>query len=256
MRTTIILFLTILVPFSSLQVKAQNSDTEYKKLNFYDKYAYKTAMEMYKVAETKPFGEDAYFLMKDITRLINRGASIDDEEVLDNLKMLEPYRMSPKVQDELKIWVDKSAKLILSRLTTKQVSLSALQSVSTAYNAGNFEKTIQECRKILSETPNHLDIRSNMALALMHVNRDLCAQIELEIVRELSNVHIPAMLNLTVLYERMNMRGEAEQMVFTLKRLSERQKLDIPMVRFNAAWYQFQNGNTQYVDTLRNRANR
>ena len=265
MRTTIIVFLAILIPFSSSEIKAQKSRksrkaqqpaTEYKKIDFYDKYAYKTAIEMYEIADTLPFGEDAFLLVKETSRLINRGASIDDEEIWKNLQKLEPYRMHPTVQDEVRIWVEKGAKSISTQPATKQATLSSLQSVSKAYNSGEFDKAIQECRKILSEAPNHLDIRSNMALALMHVNRDLCAQIELEIIRELSNVHIPSMLNLTVVYERMNMRGEAEQMVFTLKRLSDKQKLDIPPVRYNAAWYQFQNGNTRYADTLRNRANR
>jgi len=256
MRTTIITFLAILLPFTSSVIKAQKSETEYKKIEFYDKHAYKTAIDMYKVAKTLPFDEDAYILMKKITRLINKGTSIDDETIWKYLQMLEPYRMDPQLQDEVLIWVEKSADLISTQSTAKQVTLSSLQSVSKAYNAGEFDRTIQECRKILSDVPNHFDIRSNMALALMHENRDLCAQIELEIIQELSKVHIPSMLNLTVLYERMNMRDYAEQMVLALKRLSDKQNLDIPIVRYNAAWYQFQNGNEKSAETLLNRNKR
>jgi hypothetical protein len=255
MKTPLFILFTLLVSFAPLKVKAQNSNEERKKIDFYDKHAYKTASDMYAVAETMPFDEDAYALIKEITRMINQGLPIENNIIWKNLQELEPYRMTPRVQAAVKIWVEASAKRIQTQ-SVKQVALTSLQSVSQAYNSRDFEKTVQASKTILSDAPKHFDIRSNMALALMHQNRDLCAQIELEIIHKLSDKHVPSLLNLTVLYERMKLRREAEEMVSTLKWLSENKKIDIPMARYNDAWFQFQNGNSRYANTLHNRAKR
>ena len=219
-------------------------------------FAYKTAAEMYAVADTLPYSTEADLLIKEISSKIDQGLSVENEAIWANLQKLEPYRMHHRVQEAVKIWVDKSAKKISSQKSTNQTTLSSLQSVSQAYNSRDFEKAIQECKNILQGTPKHLDVRSNMALALMHQNKDLCAQIELEIVLKLSENHIPAMLNLTVVYERLNKRKDAENMVAKLLQLSAGNNLNAPLIRYNAAWYRFQNGEYFYADTLLNRTKR
>ena len=253
MKTTVFAIFIALVSFSSTKVKAQSSDVENKKLNLYDKFAYKTAAEMYAVADTMPYSTEADLLITEISNKIAQGLFVENEAIWDNLQKLEPYRMHHRVQEAVKIWVDKSAKKISSQKSATQTTLASLQSVSQAYNSRDFEKAIQECKNILQGSPKHLDVRSNMALALIHLNKDLCAQIELEIVLKLSDKHIPAMLNLTVAYERLNKHQDAEDVLAKLLQLSENNKLNNPMIRYNAAWFRFQDGNYSYADTLLNR---
>ena len=254
-KTAFVLFI-IFFPFSSLIIKAQSSDVENVKLNFHDRHAYKTAVEMYSVADTLPYNVDADLFINQISSRIDRGLPIEDETVWEILQKLEPYRMHHRVQEAVKVWVDKSVKRISTQKVTGQATLASLQSASQAYNSRDFEKTVQECKKILSGSPRHHDLRSNMALALMHQNKDLCAQIELEIVHKLSNTHIPAMINLTVVYERLNKRRDAESMANALSQLAGSRNLDVPLIRYNEAWYRLQNGEYQYADTVVNRARR
>jgi len=205
---------------------------------------------MYAVADTLPYSMEVDQLMHQVSAKIDQGLPIEDETIWVNLLKLEPYRMHHRVQETVKIWVDKSAKKISNQRSSGQAALTSLQSVSQAYHARDFEKTVQECKKILSQTPKHLDIRSNMALALMHLNKDLCAQIELEIVVKLSETHIPAMLNLTVVYEKANRRKDAENMASKLSQIAGSKNLDVPLIRHNVAWYHLQNGDYRYADTL------
>ena len=251
MKSNIIATLVLLTSLSPF-IMAQNTNEEYQRIDFSDKFAFKTAIEMYEVAETKPYGEEAEILIKRITDKINQGLAIEHESIWDNLEKLEPYRKHPEIQDAVRTWVDRCAQKISGQKTGGTVTLSMLQAASKAYNAREFAKSVQECKSILKNMPNHCDIRSNMALALLHLNKDLCAQIELEITLKVCDSHIPAMLNLTVVYERLDMRNDAEEMVAVLTLLSNKKHIDIPLARFNAAWFQFQDGNSHYADTLLN----
>jgi len=256
MKTNAFVLFIIFLPLSSSIIKAQSSDVENITLTFHDRHAYRTAVEMYTVADTLPYSVDAGLFINQISSRVDRGLPIEDETVWDILQKLEPYRMHLRVQEAVKVWVDKSVKIITAQKNTGSATLASLQSASQAYNSRDFEKTVQECKKILSESPRHHDVRSNMALALMHQNKDLCAQIELEIVHKLSSTHIPAMINLTVVYERLNKRRDAESMANALSNLSVSRKLNVPLIRYNEAWYRLQKGEYQYADTLVHRAKR
>ena len=256
MKANILIITFVLIQVAFLKIMAQNSNISNKKIEFSDPYAFKTAIDMYEIAPTLPYDGKADRLVKKISKTIGRGYPIENEDIWSDIKKLEPYRMHPNVQAAVTDWVDKCADRISKQRKVRQVRFASLQTISKNYKAGDFEQTIKACNVILLESPQHYDVRSNLALALMHLNRDLCAQIELEIICKLSSRHIPAMLNLTVVYERLNKREEAEKMAATLTQLALDHKIDMPSVGFNEAWYQFQNGNTQYADTLLNRSNR
>lgn len=252
MKTNVFAIFIILVSFSIFHAKAQSSDVETKTMHMFDQYAYKTAVDMYAVADTLPYSKDADVLIKNISGKIDQGLSIENETIWTNLQKLEPYRMHHKVQAAVKTWVDKSVRKISTQSTSKQVTLSVLQSASQAYKSGHFEHAVQEYKNILSGAPKHSDVRSNMGLALMHLNKDLCAQIELEIVAKLYDTHLPAQINLVVVYERMKLSKNAENLVTKLSSLANSSNLDVPMVRFNAAWYRFQSGDYIFANTLLN----
>jgi hypothetical protein len=71
----------------------------------------------------------------------------------------------------------------------------------------------------------------------MHKNMDLCALMELELLNEMEIKYYPAMINLTVLYERMGRSEDAEALAYKLSTYMKEQELKVPLVKFNTAWY-------------------
>jgi hypothetical protein len=210
-----------------------------------DPYAYETAAGMYAVADTLPVDETVTLLAVNISRQLKQGLMPEDDIIWDTLQKLEPYRKSRQVQETLKTWVT------YIRNTERSDSDSAITSSSRlispiiqAYRQGEFDKVIALSRTLLLDPGRKIReesvqiVRNNLALALMHENRDLCAQMELELINTGNKIrYFPALINLTVVYERLGKREEAEVLVNRLTEYMEKEELRMPLADFNVAWY-------------------
>jgi tetratricopeptide (TPR) repeat protein len=209
-----------------------------------DPYAYETAAEMYAEADTLPFDDTAARLVTDISRqLVQQGLTLEDEIIWATLQKLEPYRKSEQVQKALKTWTLVEYIRKARGYNSAYDSRSLISPVVQAYHQGEFDKVIALSRKLLLNTELNIRgellqvVRNNLALALMHKNRDLCAQMELELLNTEKILYFPALINLTVVYERLGKREEAELLANRLTEYMKEEKLKMPLVDFNAAWF-------------------
>jgi len=250
------LFFTVFLYFVHQGSQAQHDKTQ---SIMRDKYAYETASEMYAVADTIAATQkiplliippDTIVAAKEISMLIEKinkeiklGTLIEDDKIWSNLQQLEPYRMNEEVQASITEWVGAMNKYMPK---STQIPLSKVKEINKAYYAHDFDKVVDLSRQLLRKSSGYYDernyaVRNNMALALMHQNKDLCAQIELEIIKNTGNKeqhkYIPALINLTVLYERLGKSGEAENLSDDLLQYTKKENITVPLVNFNAAWY-------------------
>jgi tetratricopeptide (TPR) repeat protein len=220
-----------------------------------DPYVYETAAEMYAVADTLPFDDTAALLVADVSRHLEQGLMPEDDIIWDTLQKLEPYRKSGQVQQAMKTWTEYIWKAEGSGSASATDNSRLISPVSQAYYRGEFDKVIALSRELLSdpelkarEELVHV-VRNNLALALMHENRDLCAQMELELLNiETNTRYFPALINLTVVYERLGKRKEAELLANRLTEYMKKQKLEMPLIDFNAAWFPGEKGNYRSVN--------
>ncbi|MDR2626805.1 MAG: hypothetical protein LBC40_02090 [Dysgonamonadaceae bacterium] len=234
-----------------------------------DPWAFETAGEMYSVNDTLPFDNKASEIMKEISVNLKKEICLEDEKIWKLLMSLEPYRKSKQVQDSIKQWC--KFYYYSPVCTTSDVSRLARQ-----YRNKDFKTVITDARKMLgrpsSDIPQanqstkemypEFGVRNNLALALIHENQDLCAQVELEIilfnrssfsssssspsasnvrfdVQAFNNTYLSAMMNLTVVYERLGRPNDAERLAGSLHDYAMRNELNSSPVAFNAAWYHF-----------------
>lgn len=199
-----------------------------------DIHHFRTTAQMYRTAPVKPYGKEA-------ARLIAR---MNTDPVRSLLQKLNPYRKSSEVQEALKKWKT----LWVSRIKAgKKPNLRtgatlAFKGANSYYKRksktreGNI-KILEVARKkyleVLKKYPTHLDARNNLALCELHLGNDLAAQLELETLRELSPVYMPAMINLTVVYERLRRSKRAEKLAHE----THQKHPKIPQAVFNAGWY-------------------
>ena len=238
----------LILSFIFLYFVQQNTYSQDEQRILRDKYAFETAYEMYAVADTAAFTEEAALLIKKIDNELNRFYSygrrpIEDDEIWNELQKLEPYRMSQQVQSAVLKWISLMRFNPNTGMPNPYYNPVWYLDIQTAYLEKDFDKVIEESRRYLSGMPINdfttFAVRNNMALALMHQNKDLCALIELEIVREMSggNPYFPALINLTVLYERLGNREEAESLSEYLLDYAINEEITVPLINFNAAWY-------------------
>ena len=203
-----------------------------------DKHAFETAADMYAVAETAAFDAVAATLIEKINLELKNKTLPEDDKIWNDFLKLEPYRMSKEVQRAVSDWIS------LMNFPGKSVRFED-DAIRSAYFEKDFDKVIERSRQALHVMPNsgmvtHV-VRNNMALALMHRNKDLCAQVQLELVRKMSKekggAYFPALINLGVLYERLGKREEAEALAMELLRYTQKEQITVPLVNFNAAWY-------------------
>jgi hypothetical protein len=214
-----------------------------------DPYAYETAAGMYAGADTLPVDKTVTLLAADLSRQLKQGRMPEDDIIWDTLQKLEPYRKSEQVQKALKIWAEYIRKMegfdfIIPASSLHTDSSHLISPVVQAYRRGEFDKVIALSRELLLDSGLKAQgelvqvVRNNLALALMHENRDLCAQMELELLNTKTEIrYFPALINLTVVYERLGKREEAEVLVNRLTEYMEEEKLRMPLADFNAAWY-------------------
>jgi hypothetical protein len=206
-----------------------------------------------------PFDSKAAELIRQIDRIVADFVRLENPKIWDRLEQLEPYRKTPQVQKSVLQWVRSEAVVLL------EIKEPLLSTLNNYYLQKDFDELVNYAKKALVETPiakyNTEDedaFRNNFALALMHLNRDLCAQVELEIiyrknsssriddhryavyeykdvpldsVRAFEDVYSPAMNNLTVIYERLGMSDKAK----LLSRKTAEYSAD-PLTAYNASW--------------------
>jgi len=211
---------------------------------------FKIAAQMYAMSETKPFDKTAEGIIKQISREIRRSRLPEDRRVWKYLLRLEPYRQTEEVQQELSAWADKIGEIVQKRtdktekLTEKKKNQLWQQTTrqfirgNVNYKNSRFEEAVSDYRELLIKNSAHLDARNNLALTLMKLNNDFLAQLELTILRRMNEDYLPAMINLTVVYERLEMSDQAWE---TAKKVYQLRQ-DIPMAAFNMAWFQERNG--------------
>ena len=229
-----------------------------------DKYSYETALEMYSLADTIAYDSKAEALLSRITKQLNSGSLPEEDIVWKDLIELEPYRFAKPVQSAVKNWVDMSYNNILSKKypnTVKDINRLLIklnidrkqdeinkeffydisEKLAVLYLDNELDKVALYSRELLSKIPRFnktlVAIRNNFALSLMHQNMDLCALLELEIIRALEKPdyqgYIPALINLSVVYERLGRSEESKALALFL----EEKQVNIPMVDFNAEWW-------------------
>ena len=257
MRTAYKLLVIFICLFYSLTAEAQKKVNEYQKettsdFSFNDVHSFKSADSMYLIADTLPYSSSADLVFKTITQYIDNGRLIEKDEVWNELLKLEPYRMNPMAIDKVNIIAKKLSVLIKdSRLKFKgNLSVHDAKKHSALYTESSLDVFIKDGRGLLCRFPNNLDIRNNVALALIHKNKDLCALLELETIRNLEPLHIPALINLTVLYERLGRRVDAEMLANQLLRMQKTSDFELPQIIHNASWFMFMRENYFKADSL------
>lgn len=255
MRT---LFTNLLIIFGTWffsDVVAQN-DQSYKKeetsaFSFKDVHSFKSADAMYQIADTLPYSNRADLLLKKINQDILNGKLLENDEIWEQVQSLEPFRLHHNMADE----ADKIAARVFALINSNykyasKINIFDLKKFSSLYIAGDFDVFIKEGRKLLLRFPGNSDIRNNVALALMHTNRDFCALLELETVRRLDSLHIPTLINLVVVYERLGRRIDAEKLSNRLLEIQKSSEIQLPQVLYNSAWFNFLRGNYSRVNSL------
>jgi tetratricopeptide (TPR) repeat protein len=236
-------------------VTAQYETESTTDFSFKDVFSFTTADSMYMVADTLPYSSNTTKIIKLINRNINYGNLLETNRVWNELLKLEPYRMHPKMEGEVSNIVEKYTALVEKKKQRFQnpISIKEIKESSSFYSDGDFETFIDLGRKLLVRDPYNSDIRSNLALALMHSNKDLCAWIELETVRKFDSLHIPALINLTVVYERLGMREDAENLANHILDLHYTSFYNFPQTIYNVAWFYFSREQYLKVDSILSR---
>ena len=213
-----------------------------------DPRAFKTAEEMHKTSPTTAYDNEAARLVKEVSTALKppqtpkllglspsdfiAAQALEYDAVWENMVKLNPYRKTGQVQ----ACVDKWAGLIVARLSQDLSTVSD----PDAFKKGNsfyrksIEEAVVEYKKALVEVPTHLDARNNLALCQMHLGNDLIAQVELEICRQKAPNYLPAIVNLTVVYERLGLFDKAKA---SAEQAANMEK-DLALATYNAAWYQ------------------
>ena len=229
----------------------------------HDPLAYEKADLMYSSSDTLKFDNIAIALIRNVSESIDNKLSVESDNIWGNLIKLEPYRKSAEVQSSMKIWSRKSALFISGNISRTNTNLDEflkkykeIADTSQKKNKNDYLLSILKRndlknlsdygRKLLMKDPRNLDLRNNLALCQMHLNLDLTSQLELEILRSVDSTYSPSLINLTVIYEREGRSGDARK----LARELYLKRYDIPIVRFNYAWYSNLDSNYVSADSV------
>ncbi len=209
-----------------------------------DPFAFSTAAEQYAVAARLPMDEKAAGWIAAVATRLDEGDCFEDDPVWRALLELEPYRSTEEVQAAVPTWVA----TCVERLPLAQVpTIEHWQDqADDLYRRGRFWEASAIYWAALSEHPRQPDTRNNLALSEMHQNRDLRAQVQLEVLRSVSPDYAPAMINLTVVYERLGLRERAEGLARELYEADAASEAFPPAI-YNMAWFDSLDGGSQEV---------
>jgi tetratricopeptide (TPR) repeat protein len=202
-----------------------------------DPRAFASAEEMFKVANKTAFNPTAAALLRDVDRQIAAGDGIDSDALFAKLLDLNPFRCTTEVQSAVATWVGPLAKRLASTIAAD--ANTVFRQANELYTAGKLAQARDAYRRVLHGSPGHLDARNNLALTLLHEGNDLAAEVELEIVRRAAPDYVPALVNLTVVGERIGQSDQARQLA---KKTAEQHK-DVAAAVYNDLWYDSLQGN-------------
>jgi tetratricopeptide (TPR) repeat protein len=190
---------------------------------------------MLRLAPEQPMTEAAAKTIESVTARLETGTDVAAPTVRQLLLQLNPYRRHAPVQAEVSAWARRSCDWVqrVGPLVAGHPTAG-----DEAYRAGRFEEAVAAYAAFLRTNPRHADARNNLALAEMRLGNDLCAQLNLEVLRRLKGDYLPALINLTVVNERLGLSSQAR--LAADRALIRRE--DIPQAKHNAAWYALLDG--------------
>jgi len=210
-----------------------------------DPWSYAKAADMYEgVPLSRNLAPVLEEIVADISAKIQGGATLEDPDVWMLLTRLNPVANAPQVQLAVEQWVVACVARIDRNQTVDDTQ--EFQKANQTYRRpkkSGLEDAVKLYLEILRRNPGHLDARNNLALAALHQNQDLAAQVQLRVLRRLAPDYAAAAINLTVVYERAGLSEKAEE----LARLTATNNAALPAALFNAAWYQDLRGDRKAV---------
>jgi hypothetical protein len=248
-RTTgLILALAALSSFGSNQDTYEEQEQRSLLNPGTDPWSYATAEAMYEQGPpAKPFDAEAQQMVAAIARKLQDGVLPEDDEVWRMLGALNPFRTADEVQAAVENWAVQCAGRI-----TAQVSGSddpQFARANAEYNQpgqAGLSRAADGYREVLRRRPGHLDARNNLALAAMHLNSDLAAQLQFAILMKADGSYVPAQINTTVLLERLGKSEEAADLAQRIVVVCT----NLPAAVYNAAWYQDLRGDRETAGRL------
>jgi Flp pilus assembly protein TadD len=166
-----------------------------------------------------------------VTDVIMGGATPEGNAAAALLPPLQGCMTRDNAQRAMERWVEMAA--VLVRAPGASGTPSGLAEANRLYRAGDLESAIPAYRRVLQSFPGHLDARNNLGVASLHMGNDAAAQLHLEIVHRLEPTYVPALANLTVLYERLGLRARAA----AAAREALKAQQGFPPTIYNAAWF-------------------
>ncbi len=234
--------------------------------------------DMMNTAPLKSFDVRADLLINFINARMMTGCSAEDSDVWEALIGLTPYRKNTEVLDALSKWafmqIQRSVQPKTNRRTDSffgsistyfrgtMVSLwtflcdfwlthvrgVSMETASEAYSEKKYDKSEDIYTAILRNQPQNLDARNNLALVCLHQCNDPAALLELQIAILLKKDYLPGLINLTLVYERLDLPEKAHQ---TANQALSIQPL-VPAVAVNAAWFERVLGNHRQAKRVLN----
>lgn len=210
-----------------------------------DPHRFKTAEIMYHAGPTMVRDTKMDGLLQQFTGQLEAKADPISPEMRELLVALDPYRKCEEVQSQIPKWAGRCATWVGARAPVTGVDAKR---ADESYRKGDFAQAVDEYAKVLQQAPQFRDARNNLALAEIHQGHDLAAQLQLEILRQWKSDYLPALVNLTVVYERLGQSAKAK----ALAAEAAKNRTDVPAATFNVAWYQISDGEAQKAEqTLR-----
>lgn len=203
-----------------------------------DPHPFATAEDMYKTAEKRTYDAIAEGWTSAVEEKIREGKPLEDDVLWKALLALNPFRETTQIQGMVPGWAAAAARALKAKTVTAAPDAS-FRAANTDYQEGRFPQAEAGYIAQLRVSPFHHDARSNLALTEIRLNNDLAAQLELETLRKLEPGYAPALINLTVVYERLGQRERAQ----AASREAEGMAKEIPATVYNLAWFESQGPN-------------
>lgn len=257
MRLLTALFLLVFYGLLSGSMIGQHSknyelQSKPETLSLKDTYSYTSADSMFRVAPVSSYTNSADFIFSSIKKALNNEQLPENKEVWNLMLQLEPYRKNVEALEKTEEIAKQVALEIRRFIRQNNVGLKATDAkkATLLYHKRDLNGFMEKSRSLLLHDPGNLDIRNNLALALMHSNYDLFAFLELKTILETDSSYLMAWLNITTVYERLGMRDAAQSTAFRLLAKPLLPDALHEQVVFNAAWYYYIQGKYAQADSL------
>lgn len=179
------------------------------------------------------YDEQAQRLVNTITKNLEAKTLLEEYDISLCLFELNPCRYEPEVQEAAVKWAKRATAGVRKTAAYDDTTAIMMERANSNYESGGLLSACMWYGKILKATPGNPDARNNLALTYLHLGYDLAALVELETLKRMNSQYVPALINLTVLYERFGRTDKARALAYKLQRDYQ----NVPAAAFNAAWY-------------------